>query len=307
MNEDRFLYYVTICNEGSLTKASEKLYISQPSLTKYINSLEKELGIKLMERTCSPIRLTEAGNLYLEYAKDALERYKKLKDYINTLNEKRNNTIVFGISSNLSKYFLNDVVTIAQKINPDFDFKIIEETSYKMEGLIKSGDIDVAFLNTENLCSEDINYTVIKEDRICLVCDKRNPVLQNKDINDMNEYVFKKEDIREISLYLRDEEFQLTKVVNNYLHRKGLKAKNIIHVTDLNIILYLLCNTNRFAFVPEFFLNESEFKDQIAVCNIENDNIKWYMTLSYSKKSKFSRNVKEWIQNVETFYEQKNN
>lgn len=305
MNENKFLYYITICEERNLTKASEKLFISQPSLTKYINSLEKELGLKLMDRKSVPIFLTEAGEVYLEYSKDMLNRYKELKESMEEIKEKEGNTIVFGISSNLSKYYLNDVINIAKEINPDFDFRVIEDTSFNMQELIKDGYIDVGFLNTENLESEDIYYSIIQEDRICLVCNKNNPILIDKKINENNEYVFSKEEISSLPFYSREKTFQLTKSVENYLIKMGVKIENIIEIKDLTTIFYLLCSTNRLAFVPEFLMNASGFKDKLSICSVENEDIKWYMTLAYSKKRKLNINTKKWIKKMKDFYKEK--
>ena len=77
MKFNEFEYFLTIAELGSLSKAAEKLYVSQPSLTQYINRLEDNLGIKLFDRSKSPINLTPAGELYLKYAVDSMERKKK--------------------------------------------------------------------------------------------------------------------------------------------------------------------------------------------------------------------------------------
>lgn len=59
-NENKYLYFIKIHELGSITKAAESLYISQPALSKYIRNLERELGVSLVEREYSPVRFTEA-------------------------------------------------------------------------------------------------------------------------------------------------------------------------------------------------------------------------------------------------------
>lgn len=61
MTLDKFEYVLAVAEEKNLTKAAKRLYISQPGLTSYINKLEQYLGIKLFDRSTSPIRVTEAG------------------------------------------------------------------------------------------------------------------------------------------------------------------------------------------------------------------------------------------------------
>ena len=78
MNENKYMYFIKIHELGSITKAAEILYISQPALSKYIRNLERELGVSLVEREYSPVRFTEAGEIYFRYAKEALKNYDKM-------------------------------------------------------------------------------------------------------------------------------------------------------------------------------------------------------------------------------------
>ena len=60
-------YFLTVARERSISKAAEKLYLSQPYLSQCIARLERELGLRLFDRSHSPLTLTEAGELYLSY------------------------------------------------------------------------------------------------------------------------------------------------------------------------------------------------------------------------------------------------
>ena len=61
MEYHNFDYFLTIVETGNITRAAEKHYISQPSMTQYLNKLEKRLGIKLFDRSSTPLSLTKAG------------------------------------------------------------------------------------------------------------------------------------------------------------------------------------------------------------------------------------------------------
>ena len=63
-------YVIAVAECGSISQAAEVLYISQPSLSRYLSSLENELGVALFIRTIDGTELTEAGKLYVEYAKE---------------------------------------------------------------------------------------------------------------------------------------------------------------------------------------------------------------------------------------------
>ena len=61
MNLNCYRYVISIAENASISKAAKDLFISQPALTKYLNKLEEELGVRLFDRTVNPIRITYAG------------------------------------------------------------------------------------------------------------------------------------------------------------------------------------------------------------------------------------------------------
>jgi DNA-binding transcriptional LysR family regulator len=70
---DQLRYFVTVAEEGQITRAAEKLYIAQPALSQAISQLESELGLKLLERHPRGVRLTPSGEAFLEKARTVVE------------------------------------------------------------------------------------------------------------------------------------------------------------------------------------------------------------------------------------------
>jgi DNA-binding transcriptional LysR family regulator len=70
---DQLRYFVTVAEEGQITRAAEKLYIAQPALSQAISQLESELGLKLLERHPRGVRLTPSGEAFLDRARDVVE------------------------------------------------------------------------------------------------------------------------------------------------------------------------------------------------------------------------------------------
>ncbi len=71
-------YFIKVSECGSISKAAQELYLSQPSLTKSISNLEAEYGIQLLERTPKGIRVTTCGREFLEYAQNVVAATQKL-------------------------------------------------------------------------------------------------------------------------------------------------------------------------------------------------------------------------------------
>lgn len=73
-------YFIKIAECGSITKAAQELFVSQPSLTKAIANLEAEYDIQLLERTPKGVRVTARGSEFLEYARNVIDSRRKLED-----------------------------------------------------------------------------------------------------------------------------------------------------------------------------------------------------------------------------------
>ena len=80
MNFTQLKYAITLANEGNFTKAAEKLYITQPTLSIQIKELEKELNQTLFIRTKKSISLTKEGELFITFARQTLKNYQKCQN-----------------------------------------------------------------------------------------------------------------------------------------------------------------------------------------------------------------------------------
>ena len=98
MNIKQAQYIQTIANEGSITAAAKKLYISQPSLSQMVRQVEKELGVTLFDRTSLPLRLTYAGEKYLECAHAMIVANDRLENQLQDIRQENSGHLRLGIS-----------------------------------------------------------------------------------------------------------------------------------------------------------------------------------------------------------------
>lgn len=80
MTIQQLIYVITIAESGSLNKAAEKLYVSQPSLTEAVRELEKEAGITIFTRSARGVTLTSDGAEFILYARQTVNQYNELLD-----------------------------------------------------------------------------------------------------------------------------------------------------------------------------------------------------------------------------------
>lgn len=106
-------YFLETAREGNMSRAAERLHISQPTMSKQIKELETELGAKLFIRSNFSVRLTDAGMLLRKRAEDILDLVDKTTAEFHALDDVGSGEIFVGAAESESvKYFARAVKTI---------------------------------------------------------------------------------------------------------------------------------------------------------------------------------------------------
>lgn len=107
-------YVIATANSGSFREAARSLFVSQPALSSTIRELEEELDIQLFERTNKGIRVTEQGNEFLIYAKEAVSQYELIEDrYLNRDNDKKH----FSVSMQHYVFAVHAFVSVVKEFD----------------------------------------------------------------------------------------------------------------------------------------------------------------------------------------------
>ena len=139
----------TIAKEKSFSKAAQKLFIAQPSLSLMVKTLEDELGMPLFDRSTKPIRLTEAGEAYVHAAEQILEVEHAFKEYILSLNNLETGTLRIGSNQLLSSLVLPKHISSFMQSYPKVRLSLIDANSLTLENDITSGSLDIVIDNSE--------------------------------------------------------------------------------------------------------------------------------------------------------------
>ncbi|MGN0295342.1 MAG: LysR family transcriptional regulator [Lachnospiraceae bacterium] len=142
MNWNQLQYVITITDEKSITKAARKLFISQPSLSLSIQSLEKEIGTALFERRHGEITPTYAGSLFYEWAVSTLHSQQQLTAKMDDIAKERRHLIRFGISPHRSILLLPEIVKQFYQDFPDCELRIEESPTFQLRKLLDNNELD---------------------------------------------------------------------------------------------------------------------------------------------------------------------
>ncbi|MGN1080467.1 MAG: LysR family transcriptional regulator [Acutalibacteraceae bacterium] len=147
MDLKQLSYFVAVAEEGSISKAAKKLYMTQPPLSIQIKKLEQEIGSSLFERGGKIMRLTHSGKLLYERADAILESVRSAQNEVRANAAGGEKTVKIGIVSSVVSFAARWISGFFEK-NPTVRFEITEGNTYGLIEGMKSGAIDAAIVRT---------------------------------------------------------------------------------------------------------------------------------------------------------------
>lgn len=263
MTIQQLRYVTVICEAGSLNKASEQLYIAQPSLTSAVQELEKELGVTLFNRSGRGVTPTNDGLEFIHYAREVLSQYENLLEKYGkggTLKKK------FGISTQHYSFAVKSFVEMVKRFGTDeYEFAIRETRTRDVIDDVFNGrsEIGILYLNDFNrkpleklLKSNGLVFTPLTECRAYVYLWKGHPLAENEKIrfDDLKEYPclsFEQGDRG--SFYYAEE------ILSTSEYPKTIKA------TDRATMLNLMVGLNGYTLCSGVISEELNGSDYIAV------------------------------------------
>ncbi len=142
MNLVTMEYFIALANERSFTQASEKLNITQQTLSAHIAGVEKELGVQLVERTV-PLKLTYAGEVFLNYAKGFQDSKRKLMHEMGEIRHDERGRLRVGVASTRGHIIMPRVIARFREVYPHVAVELHEAENFELIEGLKSGYLDI--------------------------------------------------------------------------------------------------------------------------------------------------------------------
>ncbi len=147
-NLDLYRVFYTVAKCGSLTKAADELFISQPAVSQAIKQLESQLGGKLFNRLARGMELTESGGKQMfEIVSEVIEKLDKAEKSFSQLKKSASGAIRISASDTVTRYYLMKYIKEYHEMYPNVTMTFTDSSSRKSLDLIKSDKADVAFVN----------------------------------------------------------------------------------------------------------------------------------------------------------------
>lgn len=251
INLEKSKYILTIAELSSFSKAAEKLFVAQSSLSRYISELENKLGVKLFDRIKLPIELTYAGERYIEYMKNFLNLESKMNDEFNNLKNSSMDNLTVGSFVLMGTYILPNILPTFLKHYPNVNFNIRNEVPSKFEYSLINGAIDICLINLPPK-NKNIPYQKIGDDKILLVAPTNNHISKKYDIaknSIKNPVRINFKEIENEKFILLPNGHNMRFITESIFEDNKIAPKNILEVPNLNMAVDLVSANMGFTFV----------------------------------------------------------
>lgn len=163
-----FEYILAIAEEGTVLAAAEKLYISQPSLSRFVKNLETRIGLSLFERTDNRLILTPAGEEYVAAAKKIADLENHIEKRLLQLKDEQKKILRLGIPDHWAPYYIPPLMTTVHNFFPEIELKILDNRSSTLESLLLNGEADLVIFRAP-MNQDAVTHLFLREDPLYLV------------------------------------------------------------------------------------------------------------------------------------------
>ena len=163
IDEHEWRSVLQVAKDGTFSAAAKHLYISQPSLSQCIKKVETELGVRLFDRSQTPLALTPAGTIYVRQAKEILRIQQSLVQEVADLSELRTGSLTIGSSRTRTACFLIDPLVAFHRQYPGIQLAIKEAPVRTLEEYVASGTVDFALLYGSSLRPDFTSVALCRE------------------------------------------------------------------------------------------------------------------------------------------------
>lgn len=290
MDIDHICEFVVLAEAESFLDAADKLFISQSTLSRHIKALEEELGVAVFDRTTRKVALNRYGQLFLPYAKTiSRTRYEYTTAFNNALRSEHGSVRVGSIPV-MAQYGITDVLVKFQRGNPNYSLDIIEADSNHLAKLLRSDQIDLAFVREDDDTGGEFNKVLFTTDSLAALVPLGHPLAKAPALHMAQ--------LRSEPLLLLAKDTTMHALCLRECHRAGFepqvvftghRAENIVDLAIKGMGIALLMKK------PILQL----CKDQLAVIDIE-PRITTSIKLAYPKSGQMSGAARHFLEMVKS-------
>lgn len=231
MNLKQLEAFVAIADEGSFSRAAKSLFLTQPTVSAHISSLEQELNVRLFVRNTKEVNLSEDGKVLYSYAKQMVSLQKQIERVFDKTRKEGSHCLRIAASSVPAQYLLPQILAQFSEKYPEEQFKLMETDSAKVVEQVVNYNVDIGFTGTV-FEKKHCQYIPFYQDELIIITPNSEKFRKLKEVKDTEDEQQGEDKmwIQKEPVILREEGSGTRREAERLLRNMG------INLEDLNIV-----------------------------------------------------------------------
>lgn len=292
-------YIVKIADEKSITRAAEKLFLTQSALNQQLLKLEKELETQLFKRTKSDWSPTPAGEIYLEGAREILRIQRKTYSRISDLADTKKGCLSIGFTPGRGIEMFTNVYPRFHRLYPDMTVEPNELSVLKQQPLIARGELDVGFMTLCQSQRTSDNYITLFEEEIVLAIPDGHPLSSHASPLGGPLAVMDLSRLRYEPFVLMYKESTIRRMIDDIFRRSGFVPNVLFETASNAAILSMIRARICCGVVPWHYVKD---RPEGITCFALPSHPTWDVAASYGKYAYLSSPARTFIRLAKEFW-----
>lgn len=254
--------FVATAEYKKMSEAAKHLYISQPTVSQIIAELEKEYETTLFERHAKELRITPAGAMLLESARQIIAIQENLEQNMKTIHALR--SLRIGATMTVGANIMGKIIEEMNRIYPDIDTFVNVTNTDCIEQMLLDKELDIALVEGVIQRREILSDPVLV-DRLCIICSREHPFARREFITP--------EDLHNQRFILREKGSGTRAIFENLMQSQYIPYKTIWESNSTSAIMDAVTRNLGLGFVSERSVTEKAAQGTLCICPIREINL----------------------------------
>ena len=292
-------YISVIAQERNISKAAERLFVSQPALSRALLKIEEDVGTVLFYRRNRQYIPTHAGELYLKMAREILAIKKDFNLQIKKMLESKGGILKFGITPGRARTIIPKILPYFHKVFPNYELQIFEEDVVTLEKYLDEGVVELAFFTmTDKIRSGNnrIVYELLAKEEVVLCTANTSVYSFYAEDREERRYPWLDLKLMENETFiLLKENMRLGQFAVDILEKNKLTPQTM-RLSSIDTALALVAQQYGVAFASSFRIEEHESAKDIHIFSIGEYVNAWDFVVAYQKDFRVDKPVQYIIE-----------
>ncbi|MDO5349745.1 MAG: LysR family transcriptional regulator [Lachnospiraceae bacterium] len=286
MNTQILEYMIVISEEKSLTKAADRLLVTQPALSRQLKKLETELGTKLFLREKNEMILTDAGKVYVNGARSVLSIYENALSEIRRLRTSGRKSITMIYNNALLPIFSSEILPAFRELHSSIFISTIDGNASIAKNYLTNSMADLAVLATNDPSHSMLEYIPLRSEELMLAIPSDHSCIPSFRKSGVDFQLLKQEPfiLNQINSHFRTLEREI-------FIRYQFTPNVLCEISDLNASKNMVSNHKGIAFLPSSMAQDSDR----YVCFSLDPPATFHIVIAYHKSMLLTKPVRDLI------------